>query len=191
METIAVSDGSAPPSLLSELRRRNVIRLAGLYLVGAWIIVQVSETLLPIFDTPGWVLKALVVLLAIGFLPALVFSWIYELTPEGLKRDADVTPSQSIAAQTGRRMDRLIFAGIIALIAVIAADRYWPRDAGAGRCPLPACSWSRLRPLLASPRAPRPARPSLRPAPSPCCRSSTCRPRATRRGSPTASARKC
>jgi adenylate cyclase len=128
-ETIAVSD-AATPSLLGELRRRNVIRMAGLYLVGAWIIVQVSETLLPIFDTPGWVLKALVVLVAIGFLPALVFSWIYELTPEGLKRDADVTPSQSIAAQTGRRMDRLIFAGIIALIVLIVADRYWPRDAG-------------------------------------------------------------
>ncbi|MCP5476815.1 MAG: hypothetical protein H7A19_18455 [Rhodanobacteraceae bacterium] len=120
-------------SLLAELKRRNVFRMAGLYLVGAWLIIQIAETLLPIFHTPDWVLQALVVLLAIGFIPALVFSWVFELTPEGLKRDAEVTPAQSIASQTGQRMDRLIFAGLLALIAVIAADRYWPRERpGAG-----------------------------------------------------------
>jgi adenylate cyclase len=115
-------------NLLAELKRRNVIRMAGLYVVGAWLIVQVAETVLPAFDVPGWVLRALILLLGIGFVPALVVSWLFELTPEGLKRDADVTPAQSIAAQTGRRMERLIFAGLIALIAVIAADRYWPRE---------------------------------------------------------------
>jgi hypothetical protein len=83
--------------LLAELKRRNVIRMAGLYLVGAWLLIQIAETLLPIFDTPGWVLKVLVVLLAIGLLPALVFSWVYELTPDGLKRDAEVDPARSIA----------------------------------------------------------------------------------------------
>jgi TolB-like protein len=116
-------------TLFAELKRRNVIRMAGLYLVGAWLLVQVAETLLPIFRTPEWVLQTLVVLLALGFVPALVFSWLFELTPEGLKRDADVSATQSIAAHTGRRMDRLIFAGLVALIAVIAADRYWPRQA--------------------------------------------------------------
>jgi TolB-like protein len=115
-------------NLFAELRRRNVIRMAGLYLVGAWLLVQVAETLLPIFHTPDWVLQSLVVLLALGFVPALVFSWLFELTPEGLKRDAEVSATQSIATQTGRRMDRLIFAGLLALIAVIAADRYWPRQ---------------------------------------------------------------
>jgi adenylate cyclase len=113
-------------SLFAELRRRNVIRMAGLYLVLAWLLIQVAETLLPIFDTPGWVLRTLVVLVALGFIPALVFSWIYELTPEGLKRDAEVTPELSIAPQTAQRMDRLIFAGLLALVAVIVADRYWP-----------------------------------------------------------------
>ncbi|MEZ5463602.1 hypothetical protein [Dokdonella sp.] len=114
-------------NLFAELKRRNVIRVAGLYLVGAWLVLQVMETLLPIFDTPAWVLKALVVLLAIGFIPALVFSWLFELTPDGIKRDADVSVTQSIAAKTGQRMDRLIFAGVLALIAVVAADRYWPK----------------------------------------------------------------
>ena len=114
-------------SLFSELRRRNVIRMAGLYLVGAWLIVQIAETLLPIFHTPDWVLQVLVVLLALGFVPALVFSWIYELTPEGLKRDAEVDEAKSIAPQTAKRMDQLTLAGVLVLLAVIAADRYWPR----------------------------------------------------------------
>ena len=119
-------------SLLAELKRRNVFRMAGLYLVGAWLVVQIAETLLPIFHTPDWVLQALVVLLAIGFLPALVFSWVFELTPDGLKRDSDVDPTRSVAPQTAQRMDRLILVGLVAAIAVVAADRYWPRENAAG-----------------------------------------------------------
>ena len=84
-------------SLLAELKRRNVIRMAGLYLITAWLLVQVAETLLPIFATPGWVLQALVVLVALGFVPTLIFSWVFELTPDGLKRDAEVDPARSIA----------------------------------------------------------------------------------------------
>ncbi len=96
--------------LLAELKRRNVIRMAGLYLVGAWLLIQIAETLLPIFHTPDWVLQALVVVLALGLLPALVFSWVYELTPDGLKRDAEVDPARSIAPQTAQRMDQLTLA---------------------------------------------------------------------------------
>jgi TolB-like protein/Tfp pilus assembly protein PilF len=112
--------------LLAELKRRNVIRMAGLYLVGAWLLIQIAETLLPIFHTPDWVLQALVVLLAIGLLPALMFSWIYELTPDGLKRDAEVDPASSIAPRTAQRMDRLMVLGLLAVVAIVIADRFWP-----------------------------------------------------------------
>ena len=122
-------------SLLAELQRRNVIRMAGLYLVGAWLVVQVAETLLPIFGTPAWVLKSVVVLLAIGFLPALVFSWLYELTPEGLKRDAEVAHGHSIAAQTGRRMDRVLIAVLALAVGWFAFDKYGPRAGGEGADP--------------------------------------------------------
>jgi adenylate cyclase len=118
-------------NLFAELRRRNVIRMGGLYLVIAWLVVQVAETTLPIFDTPGWVLKTLVVMLSIGFIPALVFSWIYELTPEGLRRDDGLTPATARVAATGTRMDRLMLVGMLAVVAVVAADRYWPREATA------------------------------------------------------------
>jgi adenylate cyclase len=118
--------GDARVGLLAELKRRNVIRMAGLYLVGAWLLVQIAETLLPIFGTPGWVLPTLVVLLALGFVPALVFAWVFELTPEGLRRDSQVDRSISGSGETGRRMDRLIVVGMLAVVALIAADRYWP-----------------------------------------------------------------
>jgi TolB-like protein len=120
------------PNVLAELRRRNVIRMAGLYLVGAWLLVQIADTLLPVFDAPGWVMKVLVGMLALGLLPTLVFSWLYEMTPEGLKRDADVDPTQSITSHTARRLDLLTLAAVAVLLLVIAADRYWPRAETAG-----------------------------------------------------------
>ena len=82
----------------AELKRRNVVRMAGLYLVGAWLLTQVATTLLPMFGGPDWLLRSIVILLAIGFIPALIFSWVFELTPEGLKRDEDVPPSNHRAA---------------------------------------------------------------------------------------------
>src|SRR2546426_6234941 len=84
------------------------IRMAGLYLVGAWLLTQVASTVLPMFGAPDWLPRTVVILLAIGFVPALIFSWVFELTPEGLKRDEKVPPEQSIAPQTARRMDRMI-----------------------------------------------------------------------------------
>jgi len=70
--------------------------MAGLYLVGAWLLTQVTSTLLPAFDAPSWALRGLIITLALGFIPAVIFSWIFELTPEGLKREEDVAPEHSI-----------------------------------------------------------------------------------------------
>jgi adenylate cyclase len=108
----------------SELKRRNVIRFAGLYLVGAWLLTQVASTVLPMFGAPDWLPRSIVVLLAIGFLPALIFSWVFEITPEGLKRDEDVRPEESIAPQTGRRMNRLIIAVLLLALGYFAFDKF-------------------------------------------------------------------
>ena len=111
-------------SLLAELKRRNVIRMAGLYLVGAWLLVQVASTLFPAFGVPGWALRALVIVLALGFSPALVFAWVFELTPDGIKRDAEVGPGQSIAPQTAQRMNRLIIAVLMLALVYFGLDKF-------------------------------------------------------------------
>src|SRR3982751_5061397 len=104
---------SDKPTFFAELKRRNVVRMVGLYLVGAWLLTQVASTVLPMFGAPDWLPRSVVLSLAIGFVPAVIFSWVFELTPEGLKRDDEVPPEQSIAPQTGRRMDRMIIAVLV------------------------------------------------------------------------------
>ncbi len=109
---------------IAELKRRNVIRMAGLYLVAAWLVVQVGATLLPVFDAPPWTMKALVLTLAVAFVPALAVAWIFELTPQGLKRDADVPPSESIAPKTARMLDRAIIVLLAIALGYFAFDKF-------------------------------------------------------------------
>jgi TolB-like protein/Flp pilus assembly protein TadD len=113
-----------PENFFSELKRRNVIRMAGLYLVGAWLIVQVAGTVLPMFGAPEWLPRTIVVLLTIGFVPAVILSWVFELTPQGLKRENDVAPERSITPQTGRRMDRMIIAVLVLALGYFAFDKF-------------------------------------------------------------------
>lgn len=111
-------------SFLAELRRRNVIRMAGLYLVGAWLVTQVAATVLPMFGAPEWVARSVVILLAIGFIPAMIVAWVFELTPSGLKRDAEVPPEQSIAPQTARRMERIFLVLLAVALGFFAFDKF-------------------------------------------------------------------
>jgi len=112
------------PNLFSELKRRNVIRMTGLYLVGAWLVVQVAGTVLPMFGAPEWLPRTIVVLLAIGFVPAVIFSWVFEITPEGLKREEDVARDRSITPQNGRLMDRMIIAVLVLALGYFAFDKF-------------------------------------------------------------------
>src|SRR5690606_7753292 len=112
------------PNLFAELRRRNVIRVAGLYVVSAWLLVQVADVLLPAFEAPGWVMKVLVGLLAAGFIPALIFSWVFELTPEGLKRESEIDRTRSVVDLTARKLD---IAVIVLLLGLGALMLWGPR----------------------------------------------------------------
>lgn len=107
-----------------ELKRRNVLRVAGLYLVGAWLITQVSSTVLPLYEAPLWLPRTIVTLLAIGFLPMLVFSWVFELTPEGLRREKDVARSQSIMSDTGRKLDRTLIVVLALALGYFVFDKF-------------------------------------------------------------------
>src|SRR6266702_3115664 len=111
-------------NFFAELKRRNVVRMAGLYLVGAWLLTQVASTVLPMFGAPDWLPRSIVSLLAIGFVPALIFSWVFELTPQGLKRDEDVPPEESIAPQTARRMNRMIIAVLVLALGYFVFDKF-------------------------------------------------------------------
>ena len=111
-------------SLFEELKRRNVIRMAGLYVVGAWLITQVAGTVLPMFGAPDWIGRSIVALLAIGFVPTMLFSWIYELTPEGLKRESEIDRNTSITSLTARRIDRSITVVLVLALAYFAVDKF-------------------------------------------------------------------
>jgi TolB-like protein/thioredoxin-like negative regulator of GroEL len=105
-------------SLFTELKRRNVFRVAAAYAVLSWLLLQVADTLGDTLGLPDWSGKLVLMLLAIGFVPAVIFAWVYELTPEGVKKESDVDRSASITGHTGRKLDivvLLMLAGVVAL----------------------------------------------------------------------------
>ncbi len=111
-------------SIIEELKRRNVFKVAIAYVVLAWLSAQVAELLLETFGAPDWVLKTLLMLLMIGFPFALFFAWAFELTPDGLKKEKDVDRSQSITPQTGRKLDFTIIAVLVLGLAYFAWDKF-------------------------------------------------------------------
>lgn len=119
-------------SLFSELRRRNVFRVAAAYTVTAWITVEVLATVLPIFGAPDWVLRVVVILVVAGFVPAVFFAWAFELTAEGIKRESEVDRSKSIADQTAKKLDLIVIVLLVIAIGFVAVDRLWLERDGAG-----------------------------------------------------------
>jgi TolB-like protein/lipoprotein NlpI len=113
--------------LLAELKRRNVFRVATFYVVAGWVLLQAGDLLFGALGVPDWGLKLLLGLLVLGFPVALVFSWIYELTPEGIKREQEVERNTSITAQTAAKLDKLIVALLVVAIGLLVADRVGSR----------------------------------------------------------------
>src|SRR5438132_11386256 len=104
-------------AFFAELKRRNVYKVAGAYAVIAWLLIQTASILLSTFEEPTWVLKALAVLLALGFAMAVFISWAFEATPEGMKRTEDVPPDEVLPSWSPRK-----FAALIVMIALLAAS---------------------------------------------------------------------
>jgi TolB-like protein len=130
-------------NLFTELKRRNVIRMAGLYLVGAWLVVQVAGTLLPMFGAPDWVPRSVVILLAIGFVPALVIAWVFELTPDGLRRESEMPDARSVAPPNAQRMNRLIVVGLLLALGYFGIDKFFlapAQQVGQPATPAPAAA---------------------------------------------------
>ncbi|MGB5543368.1 MAG: hypothetical protein WBO15_08210, partial [Gammaproteobacteria bacterium] len=115
-------------SFFEELKRRNVAKVAVLYLIASWLLLQVTDVLSSLLPVPEWAGSLVVMLLALGFLPAVIFSWVYEMTPEGLKRETEIDRSQSIAGHTGRKINTLIVVLLILAITVVVVDRLMPES---------------------------------------------------------------
>jgi len=100
-------------SLINELNRRNVFKVAIAYIVVAWLVMQVADVVLNNITAPGWVFQVLLLFLALGFPFAVIFAWAFEMTPEGIKREHEVDRSQSITRQTGRKLDFTIIGVLV------------------------------------------------------------------------------
>ena len=106
-----------------ELKRRNVVRVGIAYVVIAWLAVEVGGVLFETFGTPDWVLKTVIVLIAIGFPFALLFAWAFEITPEGVKKTRDVPVSASVTGSTGRKLDFVIIAALVLALGYFIWER--------------------------------------------------------------------
>jgi TolB-like protein/Tfp pilus assembly protein PilF len=109
-------------NFFSELKRRNVYKVAVAYAVVAWLLVQIATQVFPFFEVPNWAVRLVILILALGFPVALVLAWAFEITPEGIKRADEVSPDESIRHHTGRKLVALtVVVGLIA-----AALFAWP-----------------------------------------------------------------
>ena len=103
-------------NFFAELKRRNVYKAVVAYVVAAWLLIRIATQVFPFFEVPSWAVRLVVLVLVIGFPIALVLSWAFEIAPERIKREEEVSPNESITHRTGRKL-----VGIMIALAVIAA----------------------------------------------------------------------
>jgi TolB-like protein/Flp pilus assembly protein TadD len=103
-------------SFFAELKRRNVYKVAVAYAVVSWLIIQIATQVFPFFEVPNWAVRLVVLLLILGFPAALILSWAFEMTPEGIKRESEIASGESIAPRTGRKL--VAMTAILAVIAI-------------------------------------------------------------------------
>lgn len=109
---------------IRELRRRNVFRTGAAYLVAAWLLVQIAEILLGAFGATDWLMRVIVIVLAIGFPIAVVLAWIYEITSHGVKRSDELDENAALPAASARQVDFVIIGVLLVAVVLFAADRF-------------------------------------------------------------------
>jgi TolB-like protein/Tfp pilus assembly protein PilF len=120
--------GKTGMSLFEELKRRNVIRVGIAYAVGTWLLAQAADLVLDVMGAPDIILQSLVAILALGFIPVVIFAWAFEITPEGIKKEKDVNRSESITHQTAKKLDIATIALVLGAVALLAVDRMLPEQ---------------------------------------------------------------
>ncbi|MEO8803478.1 MAG: tetratricopeptide repeat protein, partial [Rudaea sp.] len=115
---------NSKPSFFAELKRRNVLRAAALYIGAAWALAQGTAQLLPVFDFPNWVVRWFVIAAMIGFPLAMLFSWFYEWTPHGIQRESEIETDASVTRTTGKKMDRWIIAVLGLAVVLLLTNQF-------------------------------------------------------------------
>lgn len=113
---------------IAELKRRNVLRVAVLYAIVGWLVIQIADILIPALRIPAWTLTFIILIVALGAPIALVLAWAYELTPGGIKRTPDVVDSAPTPPRTGRKLDFAIIGVLVAVLAYVVIDNYVLQD---------------------------------------------------------------
>jgi TolB-like protein len=111
-------------TFLAELKRRNVLRVAAAYVAVSWLLIQVVETLFPVFGLSDAAIRAVVIVLAIGFVPAVISAWAFELTPEGLVREAQVDRAAPSIKAAAKRLDRIVMVALALAVGFFAFDKF-------------------------------------------------------------------
>ncbi len=115
-------------SLFAELKRRNVFRVTFAYGIIAWVLAQVADLAFDNFGSPEWVSKTVLFLLMLGLPLAIFFAWAFELTPEGIKKEADVDRTESITPQTGQKLNYVIIGVLVVAVGLLLSDKFQPTE---------------------------------------------------------------
>ncbi len=110
-------------NLFSELKRRNVFRVAIAYLVASWLLIQLVDVLVPMLTLPEWVSRFIFLLLVVLFIPTIIAAWALELTPDGIKLEKNVDREISVTSQTGKRLNQLIIGILAVLVVILLVDK--------------------------------------------------------------------
>ena len=120
-------------SFFGELTRRNVVKVAVAYAIVGWVLIEVSSTVFPIVQLPDWTVTFLTMLILFGFPIALILSWAYEITPEGIKLERDVAAGESITHVTGRKLDFAIIGALVLALGFVVYN--YESEDGSGEAP--------------------------------------------------------
>ena len=114
-------------NFFQELRRRNVFRMGVAYVLGAWILLQIIDFVLEVIAAPDWILQVFFLAAAAGLPAVLIISWVFEMTPEGVKRESQIDRGQSITPHTGRKLDRVVIVFLALAVATLLLDKFVDR----------------------------------------------------------------
>jgi len=126
--------------IFEELKRRNVFRVVVAYTIVAWLVAQIADLVLNNIGAPEWVMPALFLMLVLGFFAALVISWAYELTPDGIKRERDVVRDNSITDITAKKLDYITIAAVAGVVVMFVLQQNDNDQAATRSAAIPAIS---------------------------------------------------